>query len=68
MKPSPWSPVWYGFDIESTGVDVFNDRIVTATVVKVENRELVDKRTWLLDPGIEIPAGATEVSTPPSSR
>jgi DNA polymerase-3 subunit epsilon len=58
---TPWSPTWYAFDVESTGVDVFNDRIVTATVVKVENGKAVDKRTWLVDPGIEIPAGAAAV-------
>ena len=51
----------YGFDVESTGVDVFTDRIVTATVVKVTAGEVVDSRTWLLDPGVEIPEGATAI-------
>lgn len=51
----------YGFDIESTGVDVFTDRIVTATVVKVVDGAAVDKRTWLLNPGIAIPEGATKI-------
>ena len=58
---APWSPIWYSFDVESTGVDVFNDRIVSATVVKVEHGQMSDRRSWLIDPGIEIPAGATEV-------
>lgn len=60
-EPTPWSPTWYSFDIESTGVDVFTDRIVSATVVKVEGTEPVMDQRWLLDPGIEIPAAATEV-------
>lgn len=58
---SPWSSIWYAFDIESTGVDVFHDRIVTATVVKLVDGEYAGERSWLIDPGIEIPAGATEV-------
>jgi DNA polymerase-3 subunit epsilon len=51
----------YGFDIESTGVDVFNDRVVTATVVKVVDGTAVDKRTWLVNPGVPIPEGATRI-------
>lgn len=51
----------YGFDCESTGVDVHTDRIVTATVVKIVGGEHVDQRSWLIDPGIEIPEGATKV-------
>lgn len=55
------SQTMYGFDTETTGVDVFNDRIVTATVVKVVNGAEVDKRTWLINPGVPIPEGATRI-------
>lgn len=51
----------YGFDTETTGVDVLNDRIVTATVVKIIDGTEVDKRTWLINPGVPIPIGATEI-------
>lgn len=51
----------YGFDVESSGVDVHNDRIVTATVVKIENGVHVGQREWLIDPGVEIPEAATAV-------
>ncbi|MDF1488938.1 exonuclease domain-containing protein [Tessaracoccus caeni] len=51
----------YGFDCETTGTDVHSDRIVTATMVKVEAGRHVDSRSWLIDPGIEIPPRATEV-------
>lgn len=51
----------YGFDLETTGGDPFTDRIVTATVVKVVDGQLVDKRDWLVDPGIEIPEAATKI-------
>ncbi len=51
----------YGFDTETTGVDVFTDRIVTATIVKIDNGKVADHRSWLIDPGIEIPEAATKV-------
>lgn len=44
-----------GFDLETTGTDPFEDRIVTAALVGATSR------TWLLDPGVEIPAGAAAV-------
>lgn len=50
------------FDTESTGVDVFEDRIVTAFmgVVKADG-SLIYKRSWLIDPEVEIPEGATAI-------
>lgn len=51
----------YGFDTETTGVDVHNDRIVTATIVKIENGVHTASREWLIDPQVEIPEGATAV-------
>lgn len=51
----------YGFDTETTGVDVFTDRIVSATIVKrVPDAEPVT-RTWLINPGVPIPEAATKV-------
>lgn len=51
------------FDTETTGVDVENDRIVTATVAMLLPGEpwSVDSRSWLIDPGVDIPAEATAV-------
>lgn len=49
------------FDIESTGVSPEDDRIVTATVSVVGGDAPIDSVSWLADPGIEIPAGATNV-------
>lgn len=50
------------FDLETTGVDVTADRIVTAHVgvLDARGREIAS-RDWLADPGIEIPEGATAV-------
>lgn len=51
---------WVGFDTETTGVDVTQDRVVQAAVVR-RTRGLTECRTWLIDPGVEIPAGAAAV-------
>jgi DNA polymerase-3 subunit epsilon len=50
-----------GFDLETTGVDVENDRIVTACVVQCGGNMPVQPATWLADPGIEIPEGAAKI-------
>lgn len=49
-----------GFDTETTGVDAANDRIVTASIVsQVGGEQTVSE--WLINPGVEIPQGATDV-------
>lgn len=51
-----------GFDIESTGVDQFEDRVVTFSMLFSAMRgaePLVLE--WLIDPGVEIAEGATAV-------
>ncbi|MFP8960001.1 exonuclease domain-containing protein [Streptomyces nanhaiensis] len=50
-----------GFDLETTGVDVETDRIVTACVVQVGGGHGTETLTWLADPGIDIPEGAAKV-------
>ena len=50
-----------GFDTETTGVDVHNDRIVTAALVRRVPGESTEVRTWLIDPGIPIPAEAAAI-------
>jgi DNA polymerase-3 subunit epsilon len=51
-----------GFDIESTGVDQWEDRVVTFSMVysayRGANPEILE---WLIDPGVEIAEGATAV-------
>lgn len=52
------------FDVETTGVDYENDRIVTAAVSVIPPRSsgLAPRHhEWLIDPGVEIPEGASEV-------
>ncbi|MFD5448907.1 MULTISPECIES: exonuclease domain-containing protein [unclassified Streptomyces] len=50
------------FDLETTGTDIETDRIVTAAVVRLEpDGALSTERTWLLDPGVVIPAEAAAI-------
>lgn len=66
MPSGPPPPAWLTrvgvFDLETTGVDVSSDRIVSAYVgvLDAEGRQ-VAARSWLADPGIPIPEGATAV-------
>ena len=50
------------FDTETSGIDVFNDRIVQLFIgIADENGDLIEKYEWLIDPGIEVPEGASDV-------
>jgi DNA polymerase-3 subunit epsilon len=53
------------FDLETTGVQVESDRVVTACIAVIRPTPIppwdVEVNTWLIDPGVEIPAGAIEV-------
>ncbi|WP_273653932.1 exonuclease domain-containing protein [Cellulomonas fimi] len=49
-----------GFDTETTGLDVDRDRIVTAALVR-RDADGTHVRTWLLDPGVEIPEAAASI-------
>jgi DNA polymerase-3 subunit epsilon len=50
-----------GFDLETTGVDVEQDRIVTACVVQCGGKHPTRSETWLANPGVDIPEGAAAV-------
>ena len=51
-----------GFDTETTGVDVYNDRIVTISLVYSGGPGEVEQVTeWLINPGIEIPKEASDI-------
>lgn len=49
------------FDTETTGVDTNMDRIVTANVLTVGVAGVESELSWLLDPGIPIPAEASAI-------
>ncbi len=59
---STWSDHLAVFDLETTGIDVETCRIVSATVAILNaDGTVVERVDWLVNPGIEIPAGATNV-------
>jgi DNA polymerase III subunit epsilon len=47
------------FDLDTTGVDPESDRIVTAAVVFVNGGKDTEYHDWLVNPGVPIPAAAT---------
>ncbi|MEX1363966.1 MAG: 3'-5' exonuclease [Nannocystaceae bacterium] len=51
------------FDIEATGTDPVNDRIVELSVVRVElpPAGITAPRTWRINPGVRIPVEASEI-------
>lgn len=53
------------FDTETTGIDVEQDRIVTACVAVIKPRPItpwdVKTENWIIDPGVDIPEQATAV-------
>ncbi|MFK8907444.1 3'-5' exonuclease [Streptomyces sp. YS-3] len=50
-----------GFDLETTGTDPLEARIVSAAIVGVRGGEVARQRNWLADPGILIPAQASAI-------
>ncbi|WP_433662517.1 exonuclease domain-containing protein [Nocardia sp. CA-128927] len=61
LATPPWIELPLGgFDLETTSADPLTARIVSACLVLVEGGRL-RQRTWLLNPGIEIPDGAAAV-------
>lgn len=66
MNPAPAQPAWTRivgvFDLETTGVDVAADRIVTAHVGLLDGEGApVRSRDWLADPGVPIPGSAQAI-------
>lgn len=49
------------FDLETTGVDAWNDLIVTANTTRLRADGTTDSKDWLINPGVEIPEAAANV-------
>ena len=58
-----WAKHLAVFDLETTGIDEREARIVTAYIGELDagGEVMAGGKTWLANPGIEIPATATEV-------
>jgi DNA polymerase-3 subunit epsilon len=52
---------WDVFDVETTGVDIETDRIVTACAATVNTPKPVLPCQWLVNPGVEIPEASTAI-------
>ncbi|MFT4156636.1 MAG: exonuclease domain-containing protein [Microbacterium sp.] len=62
ITPAHWANRVGVFDLETTGVDVETDRVVTAHVGLLDARgAVIESKDWLADPGIAIPEGASAV-------
>lgn len=49
------------FDLETTGINVVRDRIVEIAVLKLLPNGNRESKTWLVNPGIPIPKGASDI-------
>jgi len=59
---TPWyGGVLYAFDTETTGPDPQTARIVTAALIRLGSKRPHVRTTWLVDPGVPIPAEATAI-------
>ncbi len=50
------------FDIETTGLDTSNDRIIEIGAVKVKNGEIIEVFEELINPGFPIPFKITQIT------
>jgi DNA polymerase-3 subunit epsilon len=57
-----------GFDLETTGTDPLEARIVTAAIVTMQDGCPLEPREWLANPGILIPAQASAIHGISSER
>ena len=49
------------FDLETTGVDPFNDRIVQIGCIRIQTNGSKTEKEWLINPGIPIPAAVSQI-------
>ncbi len=49
------------FDLETTGTNIATDRIVEIAILKVHPNGNKESRTWLVNPGVPIPAEAAAI-------
>lgn len=60
--PDRWIDRLVVFDLETTGVDPAEARIVTAYVGVLDaSGAVIEERSWIIDPGIDIPEGSVAI-------
>lgn len=50
------------FDLETTGISPMRDKVIELSAIKVEDGQITDEFSTLVDPGMHIPYGATMVN------
>lgn len=50
------------FDLETTGVNLFKDKIIEIGAIKIKNNEIIDKFETLVNPNMPIPHKATSIN------
>ncbi len=60
MKLNLKKPIAF-FDIEATGLNVTNDRIVEISVLRINTNDTKDLKTWLLNPDYPISEDASKI-------
>ncbi len=60
MKLNLTRPIAF-FDLETTGLSITKDRIIEIAILKVNPDNTTEERTWLINPGMPIPAQSTEI-------
>jgi len=59
---APWNDLEIALlDVETTGRDAGIDRVIELGIVVGRGGVVIDRKNWLINPGIPIPAQATEV-------
>lgn len=48
-------------DVETTGLDPDNDRVIELGVVLVDDGQIIEAKSWLVQPGIPVPKESLEV-------
>jgi DNA polymerase-3 subunit epsilon len=49
------------FDLETTGINITNDRIVEIAILKLHPDEKIEKQVWLVNPEMQIPLEVSEI-------
>jgi len=60
MKLSLNKPIVF-FDLETTGVNIVNDRIVEISLLKIHPNGNKESKTWLVNPTVKIPQETIDI-------
>lgn len=48
-------------DLETTGLKENQDRIIEIGLIRIENRKITDRQSWLVNPGVSIPPETQQI-------